>query len=108
MIGVDIVKVERIKRAVERWGERFLSRVYSREEINYCMRKKNPYPSLAARFALKEAFYKATGGKTSFHDISYTQKPRLTPHAEKILQGKSFSLSLSHDGEYAIAVVEII
>lgn len=108
MIGVDIMKIERIKKAVERWGERFLNRIYSKEEIDYCMKKNNPYPSLAARFALKEAFYKATGGRTSFHDISYTKKTSLSPYAKKIIDGRTISISISHDGEYAIAVVEIL
>ncbi|MCO5247079.1 MAG: holo-ACP synthase, partial [Anaerolineae bacterium] len=57
-IGVDIVEVERIAQAVERWGERFLRRVYTEGEISYCGQRMS---SLAARWAAKEAVSKALG-----------------------------------------------
>lgn len=58
-IGIDLIEVDRIKAAYERWGERFLSKVFTEEEARYCFRKKEPYPSLAARFAAREAGFKA-------------------------------------------------
>jgi holo-[acyl-carrier protein] synthase len=58
-IGIDLVEVNRIRAIHQRQGERFLQRVYSPEEIEYCMRCRNPYPGLAARFAAKEAVSKA-------------------------------------------------
>ncbi len=58
-IGIDLIEVDRIKAAYERWGERFLRKVYTEQEAAYCLRKKEPFPSMAARFAAKEAGYKA-------------------------------------------------
>ena len=57
LIGVDIIEIERVKKAVER-TPRFLDRVFTSRELVYCMKKANPYPSLAARFAAKEALRK--------------------------------------------------
>jgi holo-[acyl-carrier protein] synthase len=58
-IGIDLIEVDRIRAAHQRWGERFLRKVFTESEAAYCLRKKDPYPSLAARFAAKEAGYKA-------------------------------------------------
>ena len=60
-LGVDLVEVGRIRRACDRWGERFLRRVFTAGERAYCMRKVHPEQSLAARFAAKEAVLKAIG-----------------------------------------------
>ena len=61
-IGVDIIEIERIKEAVERYGDKFLSRVYAPAEIAYCKHlEKLKYPELAVRFAAKEAYAKALG-----------------------------------------------
>ena len=60
-IGTDIIEIERIQSAYERWGERFLRRVFTEEEIRYSLKRRNPAPHLAARFAAKEAGAKALG-----------------------------------------------
>jgi holo-[acyl-carrier protein] synthase len=59
--GIDLVEIERIQQSVERYGQRFLKRVYTAAEQAYCLRKKNAAESLAARFAAKEAAAKALG-----------------------------------------------
>lgn len=59
--GIDLVDIERIRNSVNRFGERFLNRVYTQAEQAYCLRKKNAAESLAARFAAKEAAAKALG-----------------------------------------------
>lgn len=59
--GIDLVEVDRIRQAVERYGARFLNRVYTRAEQDYCLRKRSAAESLAARFAAKEAAAKALG-----------------------------------------------
>lgn len=58
-IGTDIVEISRIKEAVEKWGERFLKKIFTEDEISYCYKKKAPFPHLAVRFAAKEAVIKA-------------------------------------------------
>jgi holo-[acyl-carrier protein] synthase len=61
-IGVDIIEVERIKTAIETYGERFLKRVFTANEINYCETfKDTKWVHYAARFSAKEAFSKAVG-----------------------------------------------
>src|SRR5690606_13877884 len=58
-VGIDMVEIERIRKAIERHGDRFLKRVFTDGELGYCMDKKDPASSLAARFAAKEAVSKA-------------------------------------------------
>ena len=60
-LGFDATDIPRIRETYARYGDRFLQRVYTAEEIAYCMRHRDPVPSLAARFAAKEATMKALG-----------------------------------------------
>ena len=60
-IGQDLLELERVRRAVERHGSRFLERCFTPGEIEYCLRFKDPVPELAVRFAAKEAASKALG-----------------------------------------------
>ena len=113
-IGVDIVEVDRIKKAVQKWGERFLKKIFSDFELSYCGRKKNMYQCLAARFAAKEAFIKALSGFETvgtlpgLADISVVNHPSGKP---SISAGKDLSeryvinLTLSHERHYAVAAV---
>ena len=64
--GIDLVEIARIQRAVDRFGQRFLKRVYLASEQAYCLRKRNSAESFAARFAAKEAAAKALGTGISF------------------------------------------
>ena len=59
--GVDIVEVGRVRKSVKKWGKQFLNKVFTSRELQYVQKKKNPYESLAARFATKEAVVKAFG-----------------------------------------------
>ncbi|MDR3723740.1 MAG: holo-ACP synthase [Terracidiphilus sp.] len=59
--GIDLVEIERIQHSIERYGSRFLNRVYTSAEQAYCLRKRNAAESFAARFAAKEAGAKALG-----------------------------------------------
>lgn len=115
-VGVDIVSVERFKEITERWGKRFLQRVFTPAEIEYCLERKNPYPSLSARFATKEAMVKALGGKVNitFRDIevSHTETGRpiinINERLKECLEShgiKGIHLSLSHERDYSIACV---
>ena len=113
-IGVDIVEIDRIDQAMQRFGDRFLHRVYTEPEIALCQAKAN---RLAVRFAAKEAVMKAlgTGGKgVSWREIEVLAKPTGEPQIR--LYGKAkitasslglseFAVSLSHSREYAVATV---
>ena len=115
-VGIDLVKIERMKDVIEKWGKRFLEKVFTKNEISYCYEKKNPYLSLAARFAAKEALVKAIGSAVpvSLADIEVinidTGKPFLKvngrlEHFFKENSIKRAHLSLSHEHEYSIACV---
>lgn len=81
--GIDIVEISRVKDAVERWGDRFLRRVFTDSELAYCMAKRNPYPHLAARFAAKEAAIKALG-EAGIGQGQAGRSPAITVHAREI------------------------
>jgi len=114
LIGTDIIEIARIKRVLGRWGTRFLHRVYTDAEISQCRMR---LPSLAARFAGKEATLKALGTQTSgisWKDIEIlsdpTGKPMVNLHGQAQLQTdylqlENLAISLSHSREYALAVV---
>jgi len=117
-IGIDLVKIKRIDEAHRRWGERFHNKAFTAGEIRYCLRKKDPAPSFAARFAAKEALVKALGVglRRGIHlrDVEVQRgalgKPVLKLHgrAEEICARESITgifLSLTHDEDYSSAVV---
>lgn len=60
-LGLDATEIPRIAEAIERYGDRFVHRIFTQEEIAYCRRKRDASPSFAARFAAKEAAMKALG-----------------------------------------------
>lgn len=118
--GIDIVSVNRIKRATDKWGQRFLERVFTEGEIKYAMIHKSPHTRLAARFAAKEAMTKAMGtgftGGITWKDIEVLNRESGRP--EIILHGRvreiaesmdvrGIHLSISHDGDYAVAQVAL-
>lgn len=114
-IGADIVEIERIKRVAERKGERFLKRVFTKAELTFCLSRRDPYPCLAARFAAKEAVFKALGTGLAgcrWTDVEVVRTGASAP--EVVLNGNArdkaekagFSrimLSISHDRGRALA-----
>lgn len=116
-VGIDLASVARVKQAIERYGGRFLERVFTPNEVAFCAKLSHPYPSYAARFAAKEAFSKALGtglrGKISWREVEVCDNERTRPmlkvsgRAKEILGGRRVHLSLTHLDEYAAAVVVI-
>lgn len=117
-IGTDLMEIERIKRSIEKYGDRFLERVFTPGEVAYCMRKKGFAESFAARFAAKEAGAKALGTGisrgVSWHELEVTReyghRPELQLHgrAKELAEGLGVvrvSLSLTHGREIAVAMV---
>lgn len=112
--GIDITDIARIHAAIERYGERFLRRIFTSAELKYCAGKDE---SLAVRFAAKEAVSKALGagiGPVSWQEIEIRggeyEAPAIILHdrAERIakeLRLTTWSVSLSHSGAHAIALV---
>lgn len=116
--GVDIIEVSRIKKAIESSNNKFLERVFTKNEIEYCNSKNlNKYEHFAARFAAKEACLKAISNliENKF-DISWKEieiinskdgRPILNIHKE-IKNIESIDVSLSHIKDYAVASVSTI
>ncbi len=113
-VGVDIVVIKRIEKALARWGERFLSKVYTNAEVAFF---QNRVPELAARFAGKEAVTKALG--TGMKGVALREveilsdvrgKPIVNLYGRAERRAKEiglsdFAISLSHTDELAIAFV---
>jgi holo-[acyl-carrier protein] synthase len=132
-IGIDLVKSDRVKSAVEKWDKRFLNRIFTPAEQDYAFAHKIPYLHLAGRFAVKEAVLKALGtgwgGGIRWNEISVVNepadgpdrsmagsgsgKPRVetTGRVKKLLDErgvKEIQVSISHDTDYSIAQVVLI
>lgn len=116
--GVDLAEVARIRASIERYGERFIRRVFTEREAAYAERKANKYERYAARFAAKEAGMKAIGtgwsGGIAWRDLEITNlpsgRPTLALHgvAREVadrLGVQAIHLSLTHTSEQAIAWV---
>lgn len=115
--GIDIIEVQRVEAACEKFGDRFLQRIFLPSELAYCHSHKNPGPFLAARFAGKEAVSKAfgtgIGGQLGWQDIEICRKESGEPYVvlhgkgEALLRergGHTVHLSLSHTLKQAAAV----
>ncbi len=118
-LGIDIIEVDRIRTVAARYGSRFLKRIYTQQELDYCMIQigKFHYSSLAVRFAAKEAFYKAAFPQLQqpiswqdcevVNDENRFPRLRLSAHLNQHLKQPQILLSLSHCEKYATAVVLI-
>jgi len=113
-VGIDIIEIPRIAQAISRWQEAFLTRVYTDAELKYC---HNAIPSLAARFAAKEATMKALG--TGMKDLRWQDieilsnadgAPSLQLHGQALKKSNEVGITelfvtMSHSKQYAIAFV---
>jgi holo-[acyl-carrier protein] synthase len=118
--GIDIVEIGRIAQSIERFGDRFLEKVFTQGEIAFCRRKKNFAESFAARFAAKEAGAKALGTGIQ-HGVTWKELEvrRLPGHRPTLhLTGRALeianrlgvthvSLSLTHTAALAMASVQL-
>jgi len=118
--GIDVVEIERIAASMERYGDRFLTRIFTAGEIAYCQCKKNAAESFAARFAAKEAGAKALGTGIQ-HGVTWTEIEVRRPRGERptlhfsgrageraeCLGVRRVSLSLTHSRTVAIASVQL-
>jgi holo-[acyl-carrier protein] synthase len=120
-LGTDLMETRRVEESIDRYGERFLERIFTPDEVAYCLRKKkNAAESFAARFAAKEAGAKALGTGIS-RGVSWKEfevrreasgRPtlHLSGRAAELAEAmgvKRIQLSLTHSRELALAVVVI-
>mgnify|MGYP006305855667 CR=1 FL=1 len=112
-VGTDVVEIARIENAISQWGDRFLERSFSEDEIAYCESKRKPAQHFAGKFAAKEAVFKALGltwaGPFSWRMIEIVSAPSGAPevrlHAGDAGAGdEDVSVSISHTGGFAVAV----
>lgn len=111
--GTDIIEIDRIKKSIEKLGDSFLNRIYTINEIEYCENKKNQkYQHYAARFAAKEAVFKAISRKIedkykiNWKDIEIRNNSQGRPLV--FINGKennNIDISISHCKEYAVVTV---
>ncbi len=118
--GVDLCEVHRIRASAERFGRKFLERIFTEREIAYAESKANKYERFAARFAAKEAGMKAIGtgwrGGVRWKDFEVSNLPsgrptlkfhgRAAEVAEK-LGVRNIALSITHTSEQALAIVTL-
>lgn len=117
-IGTDVIEVKRVQEAIEKYGDRFLRRIFTETEIEYCSTKKAAALHYAGRFASKEAAFKALergwGGELSWKEIEITNEPSGAPRLH--FYGKALEtanqkkvnaahVSISHIQDLATAVV---
>jgi holo-[acyl-carrier protein] synthase len=119
-IGLDATDIPRVAEVFERYGERFLQRVFTDGEIAYCTRRRNPVPHLAGRFAAKEAAMKALGTGHSqgvlWKDIEVVRRggpPRLRLHGgaarrAEAMQVRGSLLTITHSESLALAQVLLL
>jgi len=117
-LGIDMVEVARIERAIERWGHRFIERVFTPHEIACCSERKRPSSCFALRLAAKEAFSKSIGlGMRNgvrwkdievVHDTNGKPEMKLYGEMNRICKGKGLNnilLSLTDEAGWAVAAV---
>jgi holo-[acyl-carrier protein] synthase len=115
-VGVDLVSIPRMRTTIERWQDRFVERVFTDDEITYCRSRRDPAPHFAARFAAKEAGFKALGTGLQmgvrWRELEVRRERQQAPmlvlsgRAREIGLGRGGSrmlLSLTHEGDYALA-----
>ena len=117
-IGVDLVDIKRLEKAIDRWGKRLINKIFTTREIDFCSRRPKSTPHFAMRFAAKEAFSKAIGlgmrKGIRWRDIEITQnlngKPGLNISGKALeycnkggIEG--WHVTLSDEADYCIAVV---
>jgi len=105
-IGIDIVNIQKFKKKPFKKNQNFYKRIFSESEIEYCLKFKNPYERFAGKFAIKEAVTKSIQTKIGFSqiEISYN-KSKPVIKLKKISKKYEFIISISHESDFAIAVV---
>jgi len=115
-IGIDIVKIDRMQEADQKWGRKFIEKFLTTDEIKYCFEKKVPYLSVAVRFAAKEALIKAIGSEIAVNmkdiEVILNEKGRPSIKVKGTLERffpentiTKCHLSLSHEREFGVACV---
>ncbi len=104
-VGIDMVEIKRFEDKPYQKNKKFYEKIFVQSEINYCLKFKNPGPHFAGKFAIKEAMKKSLDESIDFLDI-ITKHKNLKPTVNlKINNSYVFYASVSHEKDYAIAIV---
>ena len=117
--GTDIIEIERIKESIDKLGNKFINRIFTKKEIDYCESKsKQKYQHYAARFAAKEAAFKALSWKienkydvlwTDFEvDVNQQGRPNISILGIDLSDVENIDISISHCKDYAVANVIVL
>ena len=105
-IGIDIIEVSRFRRKKYEENKNFYKKIFVKSEINYCLKFKNSAERFAGKFALKEALIKSIDKKIRFSEIETSHlKSKPIVRIKKFQEKYNFIASLSHENNFAIAVV---
>ena len=104
-VGVDIVNIERFRKKEYSKNKKFYEKIFSKSEIQYCLSFKNNYQHFAGKFAIKEAVKKSIKENVSFKEILTKHKNSKPQIILKKRLNYKFLVSVSHEKEYAIAMV---
>ncbi len=113
MIGIDLIKIDRMERLIERFGDRGLHKFLSEDEMTLIKTPRNAAGFWAAKEACAKALGCGIGAECGFHDIVLSKSPKGAPHitfTPKVCDYFGItdaSVSITHDGDYAIAVVAL-
>lgn len=113
MIGIDLIKIDRMKRFIERFGDRGLQRFLSSSEIALIKNSRSAAGFWAAKEACAKALGCGIGDECGFHDITLSKTPKGAPQlalsakVQEHFHIRCASVSITHDGDYAIAVVTL-
>ncbi len=111
MIGIDLIKIDRMKRLLEKYDQKFLEKFLSPAEISLVKNYRTASGFWAAKEAASKALGCGIGAECTFHDITITKTAKgapileLSEQVKKSFDVKCSALSITHDGDYAIAVV---
>ena len=116
--GTDIIEISRIKESIENTNERFLEKIYTENEVKYCETKnEQKYQHYAARFAAKEAVFKALSKHIEEKHVEWTNievlndengRPKINFVSKELEEIESIDISLSHCKGYAVANVVVL
>jgi holo-[acyl-carrier protein] synthase len=113
MIGIDLIKIDRMKRFMERFGDQGLKKFLNPEEIKLIKNHRNAAGFWAAKEACSKALGCGIGRECGFHDITLIKSPKgaplieLSPKVVQLFNVSNVAVSITHDGDYAIAVVAL-
>jgi phosphopantetheine--protein transferase-like protein len=105
-IGIDIIEVSRFRKKKYEENKNFYKKIFVKSEINYCLKFKNSAERFAGKFALKEALIKSIDKKIRFSEIETSHlKSKPIVRIKKSREKYNFIASLSHENDFAVAVV---